>query len=90
RLIPAGETEFAKDAAFGYTSSNLKQWVEEKTKGGILENQVSTISISLLRKEGPDAVCQLLCSLEKVYDSKHGKYDWRSLEQNEGETNNYC
>uniref|UniRef100_A0A453RAT3 Ketose-bisphosphate aldolase class-II family protein n=1 Tax=Aegilops tauschii subsp. strangulata TaxID=200361 RepID=A0A453RAT3_AEGTS len=65
RLIPAGETEFAKDAAFGYTSSNLKQWVEEKTKGGILENQVSTISISLLRKEGPDAVCQLLCSLEK-------------------------
>ncbi|EMS57449.1 Fructose-bisphosphate aldolase [Triticum urartu] len=51
--------------AFGYTSSNLKQWVEEKTKGRILENQVSTISISLLRKEGPDAVCQLLCSLEK-------------------------
>ncbi|VAI84949.1 unnamed protein product [Triticum turgidum subsp. durum] len=65
RLIPAGETEFAKDAAFGYTSSNLKQWVEEKTKGRILENQVSSISISLLRKEGPDAVCQLLCSLEK-------------------------
>ncbi|VAI84948.1 unnamed protein product [Triticum turgidum subsp. durum] len=51
--------------AFGYTSSNLKQWVEEKTKGRILENQVSSISISLLRKEGPDAVCQLLCSLEK-------------------------
>ncbi|KAI4975758.1 uncharacterized protein LOC123409678 [Hordeum vulgare subsp. vulgare] len=65
RLIPAGETEFAKDASFGYTSSNLKQWVEEKTKGRILENQVSTISISLLRKEGPDAVRQLLCSLEK-------------------------
>ena len=25
RLIPAGETEFAKDAAFGYKSSNLRQ-----------------------------------------------------------------
>lgn len=24
-LIPAGETEFAKDAAFGYKSSNLRQ-----------------------------------------------------------------
>ncbi|KAL6631355.1 hypothetical protein ACP70R_028205 [Stipagrostis hirtigluma subsp. patula] len=65
RLIPAGETEFAKDAAFGYKSSNLRQWVEEKTRGRISENQVSTISISLLRKEGPNAVCQRLCSMKK-------------------------
>ncbi|AQK83657.1 ketose-bisphosphate aldolase class-II family protein [Zea mays] len=66
RLIPAGETEFAKDAVFGYKSSNLRQWVEEKTKGRVLENQVSTISITLLRKQGPTAVCEHLCSLEKV------------------------
>ncbi|VAI84956.1 unnamed protein product [Triticum turgidum subsp. durum] len=45
--------------------ADSERWVEEKTKGRILENQVSSISISLLRKEGPDAVCQLLCSLEK-------------------------
>lgn len=25
RLIPAGETEFAKDASFGYKSSNLRE-----------------------------------------------------------------
>lgn len=25
RLVPAAETEFAKDAAFGYTSSNLRE-----------------------------------------------------------------
>jgi len=24
RLVPAGDTEFAKDAAFGYKSSNLR------------------------------------------------------------------
>ncbi|CAD6339620.1 unnamed protein product [Miscanthus lutarioriparius] len=65
RLIPAGETEFAKDAAFGYKSSNLRQWVEEKTRGRVSENQVSTISITLLRKQGPTAVCEHLCSLEK-------------------------
>uniref|UniRef100_A0A0D9WP15 Uncharacterized protein n=1 Tax=Leersia perrieri TaxID=77586 RepID=A0A0D9WP15_9ORYZ len=65
RLIPAGETEFAKDAAFGYKSSNLRKWVEEKTKERISESQVSTISINLLRKKGPIAVCQRLCSLEK-------------------------
>ncbi|KAF8723676.1 hypothetical protein HU200_021638 [Digitaria exilis] len=65
RLIPAGETEFAKDAAFGYKSSNLRQWVEEKTRGQVSEKQVSSISINLLRKQGPSAVCQHLCSLEK-------------------------
>lgn len=25
RLVPAGDTEFAKDAAFGYKSSNLRE-----------------------------------------------------------------
>ncbi|XP_066375772.1 uncharacterized protein [Miscanthus floridulus] len=65
RLIPAGETEFAKDAAFGYKTSNLRQWVEEKTRGRVSENQVSTISITLLHKQGPTAVCEHLCSLEK-------------------------
>ncbi|KAK8455261.1 hypothetical protein SEVIR_4G115300v4 [Setaria viridis] len=65
RLIPAGETEFAKDATFGYKSSNLRQWVEEKTRGRVSEKQLSTISIDLLRKQGPNAVCQHLCSLEK-------------------------
>ncbi len=27
-LVPAGETEFARDAAFGYRASNLREWVE--------------------------------------------------------------
>ncbi|XP_020090236.1 uncharacterized protein LOC109711535 isoform X2 [Ananas comosus] len=65
RLIPAGETEFAKDAAFGYKSSNLREWVEEKTKGRIPADSVSSISIQLLRKEGPAGVCEHLSSLEK-------------------------
>jgi hypothetical protein len=25
RLVPAGDTEFAKDAAFGFKSSNLRE-----------------------------------------------------------------
>ncbi|MBP5749271.1 MAG: hydroxyacid dehydrogenase, partial [Firmicutes bacterium] len=32
-LVPAAETEFAKDATFGYTKSDLKEYVEEKTGG---------------------------------------------------------
>ncbi|ESQ34977.1 hypothetical protein EUTSA_v10006567mg [Eutrema salsugineum] len=65
RLVPAGETEFAKDASFGYKSSNLREWVEEKTAGAIPANNVESISIQLLRKGGPDAVCEFLCSLKK-------------------------
>lgn len=65
RLVPAGETEFAKDAAFGYKSSNLREWVEEKTKGQRPASSVSSISIQLLRNGGPDAVCEHLCNLQK-------------------------
>ncbi|CAE5957835.1 unnamed protein product [Arabidopsis arenosa] len=65
RLVPAGETEFAKDASFGYKSSNLREWVEEKTAGAIPADSVQSISIQLLRKGGPDAVCEFLCSLKK-------------------------
>ncbi|KAL0441958.1 UNVERIFIED_CONTAM: D-tagatose-1,6-bisphosphate aldolase subunit GatY [Sesamum radiatum] len=60
-----GETEFAKDASFGYKSSNLREWVEEKTSGRIPASSIASISIQLLRKGGPGAVCELLCSLKK-------------------------
>ena len=33
RAVPAAETEFARDATFGYASSGLAAWVEEKTAG---------------------------------------------------------
>ncbi len=33
KWIPVGETEFAKDPTFGFQSSDLKEYVEEKTKG---------------------------------------------------------
>ncbi|KAF5934239.1 hypothetical protein HYC85_030410 [Camellia sinensis] len=65
RLVPAGDTEFAKDAAFGYKSSNLREWVEEKTGGRTQASSVASISIQLLRKGGPNAVCEHLCSLQK-------------------------
>ncbi|CAJ1952092.1 unnamed protein product [Sphenostylis stenocarpa] len=64
-LVPAGDTEFAKDASFGYKSSNLRDWLEEKTNGRILASSVASVSIQLLRKGGPNAVCQHLCSLQK-------------------------
>ncbi|XP_059453549.1 uncharacterized protein LOC132184080 isoform X2 [Corylus avellana] len=65
KLVPAGDTEFAKDAAFGYKSSNLREWVEEKTVGRIPASSVTSISIQVLRKGGPEAVFECLSSLPK-------------------------
>lgn len=40
--------------------------MEEKTGGRVPASSVTSISIELLRKGGPTAVCEVLCRLEKV------------------------
>ena len=62
-LVPAARTEFARDRAFGYASSNLRDWIAEKTGGKIAAKDVASISIADLRSGGPDAVTDLLMSL---------------------------
>ena len=52
-LVPAGETPYAADSAFGYKSSNLCEWIEEKTKGQVKASEVETISIEEIRLQGP-------------------------------------
>ena len=51
QMTPAALTPFAQDSAFGYQSSNLKQWVQEKTGGNITAEQVRSISIEQLRSK---------------------------------------
>lgn len=48
-LVPAGETEFAKDRTFGYTKSHLGEWAEEKSKGEFKAENATYISIESLR-----------------------------------------
>jgi uncharacterized protein YgbK (DUF1537 family) len=55
-LVPAGETEYARDSTFGYRSSNLRHWVEEKTEGRISSDDVVSISIKDIRQGGPECV----------------------------------
>lgn len=62
-LVPAGETEFARDAAFGYKNSDLRQWVEEKTEGRIESSVVASVSIEDIRVGGPERVAQRLSAL---------------------------
>lgn len=48
-LVPAGDTEFAKDKTFGYASSNLCEYVQEKTGGEFEAKDVTRISLYSLR-----------------------------------------
>jgi uncharacterized protein YgbK (DUF1537 family) len=59
-LVPAGETEFARDAAFGYRSSFLPAWVQEKSQGRVAAGVVGSVSIDDIRQGGPDRVAEIL------------------------------
>lgn len=59
-LIPSGETEFARDHSFGYRSSDLKYWVEEKTAGRVPASDVVSIGLEDIRTGGPEGVREAL------------------------------
>lgn len=69
-LTPVADTPFARDAAFGYHHSNLRQWVEEKTAGRIRAEAVHSISLHELRigasaEEPTRAVTEKLLALPR-------------------------
>lgn len=59
-LVPAAETQFAKDAVFGYSNSNLKEWVEEKTQGKVSAASVVSFTLEDIRTGGPERVTEKL------------------------------
>jgi uncharacterized protein YgbK (DUF1537 family) len=63
-LIPAAQTPSAEDKVFGFSHSNLKMWVEEKTSGRISHEQVFSFGLEELRIKGPDYVGQKLNELD--------------------------
>jgi uncharacterized protein YgbK (DUF1537 family) len=64
-LVPAGESPYARDATFGYRSSNLKEWVQEKTSGQVAASDVYSVSLQAIRAGGPEAVQKRLMELPK-------------------------
>ena len=66
RLVPAAQTPFARDHAFGFTRSNLRDYVEEKTGGRIGRDDVESITLDDLRTGGPTRVRAKLSALRNM------------------------
>ena len=62
-LIPVGETEFARDPAFPFQASNLREWVAEKMAGNVAVADVASVSIDDLRVGGPQQVAARLTAM---------------------------
>jgi len=78
---PAGRTEFARDATFGYRSSDLREWVEEKTAGRVRAADVARIDLTTLRTDhaGTVAVLRSLSKARPVVVDIVGENDLRLL-----------
>ncbi|GAB3559779.1 four-carbon acid sugar kinase family protein [Spelaeicoccus albus] len=59
-VLPVGETEFARDATFGYTASDLREFLAEKSAGRIAVDDVASLSLDDIRVGGPDRVAEVL------------------------------
>jgi uncharacterized protein YgbK (DUF1537 family) len=58
-FIPVGDSEFARDPAFGYQSSDLRDYVAEKTAGRWTRDQVARITLDDIRSGGPARVAEI-------------------------------
>jgi uncharacterized protein YgbK (DUF1537 family) len=63
-LIPAGETEFAKDRTFGYAQSHLGKWAEEKSNGEFKAESAVYISLESLRALDIETIKNQLLSVQ--------------------------
>lgn len=63
KLLPVGDSAFARDPVFGYRASNLRDWVEEKTRGRVPATAVHSISLDEIRMGGPNKVRERLSRL---------------------------
>lgn len=62
RPVPVGESEFSRDATFGYRSSDLCDYVQEKTGGRVSRDDVLSIGLDDIRVGGLERVSQILAT----------------------------
>ena len=62
-LVPAADTEFAKDRTFGYSHSSLPEYIEEKTHGEYKADSVTCISLEDLRNQNYEKITAQLAAV---------------------------
>jgi uncharacterized protein YgbK (DUF1537 family) len=62
-VLPVSETEFARDATFGYAASDLRDFVAEKSGGTVAPGDVPSITLDDIRLGGPARVAELLAGV---------------------------
>lgn len=60
--VPAADSPFARDATFGYTASDLREWISEKTVGRVPATDVVHLPLSTTR-QGVAAVTEILAEI---------------------------
>lgn len=63
-LVPAAQTEFAKDKIFGYVHSHLGSYMEEKSGGRYSKDECIYITLPLLRSQAYEEITNLLMQAE--------------------------
>lgn len=63
-LIPAADTEFAKDKSFGYKASDMTLWCQEKTGGRFGAKNIVCISLEDLRNLQIDKITEKLMAVK--------------------------
>jgi uncharacterized protein YgbK (DUF1537 family) len=63
RAVPVARTEFARDATFGYTTSNLRDLVVTKSAGRLDRGDVLSLSLNDIRLGGADRVAEVLADV---------------------------
>ncbi|WP_430297263.1 four-carbon acid sugar kinase family protein [Sinomonas sp. B1-1] len=80
-LTPVSETEFAKDATFGFSTSYLPAYVEEKSGGRVRSDDVIVLDLGTIRAGAgaiADAIAPAIGSTPIVADIA-GENDFRAL-----------
>jgi len=65
-LVPVGETEFARDATFGYAAPDLRDFVAERSRAGggsLRADDVASITLDDVRRGGPERVAEVLAGV---------------------------
>ena len=59
-FVPVGQSNYARDATFGFRASSLPEYIEEKTNGAIPATDVLSITIEDIRTGGPERIRDIL------------------------------